>query len=1129
MLCLHRSERADRLAEALGDVLARPLADPMVPEVVAVPTRGVERWLAQRLSHRLGTGAEPGYGVCANIEFPSPAALVERVASAACGAQAGESPWSPSRLVWPLLELVDDLMEDGDPLLAPLAAHLRATSPPGPHLRRFATVRHLAELYDHYATERPDMLLSWLNGQLPAPSWQAELWLRLRERVGSPSPPEVHAEAWARLEADPSLADLPPRLCLFGLTRLPASHLRALQALAVGRDVHLFLLYPSGALWDKLASQPARWPGHTRGRDTTGELADNPLLRSWGRDAREMQLVLAASVVSGGEHRPVPGGVPTLLGLVQDGVRSDRRPPGLPQPGAPDLRPPIGPQDDTLRVHACHGRLRQVEVLREAVLHLLAEDPTLEPRDVIVMCPDIEAYAPLVEAVFGTTGSTPGLRARLADRSLRQTNPLLAVAAHLLELAGSRVTASQVLELASRPPVSRRFELGQDELALARDWLAGSGVRWGLDGEHRRAWGLDGTEANTWRAGLDRLLLGVAMAEDGARLFGDVLPFDDVPGSNLSLVGRLAELHARLSRAIARLTGPQSAAEWVGALLSATRDLAEPSPDEAWQAEQLERTLAAVLQEAQGSAAPLDLAEARSVLADRLRGRPTRANFRTGDLTICTLVPMRAVPHRVVCLLGLDDADFPRHRVPDGDNLLLDGPKLGEPDPGSEDRQLLLDALLAATEHLVVTYQGRDPRTNQPCPPAVPLEELLDVVDQVGRPSAGDGRLRDMVVVHHPLQAFDPRNFTQGGLVPNPATAAAPAGPWGFDPVNLAGAQALIKPKGPPQRFLARPLPPVDGEVVQLEALVRFLEHPLKAFLRERLGLHLGPLTGPSLDDMPLELGSLDLWALGDRLLSAQLAGTSPGDAERAERARGLLPPSPLAEAHLDKVRPVVAALAQVARSHSAWAASPRTVPLRVPLDDGRLLTGTVGGLRAGTLVHCSYSRLGPKHRLAAWARLLALSAALPGQELAAVAIGRGPGRVGGRGLVATSTIGPLAPAEAREALRVLVDLYDRGRCEPLPLYCATSERWATTSLRGDDPFEDARACWETHYDHPGEDQDEAHVLVLGGIVSFRDLLDELPRADEHGPGWGEDRCRFGRYAHRLWAPLLGQERLVDH
>jgi exodeoxyribonuclease V gamma subunit len=353
---------------------------------------------------------------------------------------------------------------------------------------------------------------------------------------------------------------------------------------------------------------------------------------------------------------------------------------------------------------------------------------------VIVMCPDIETFAPLIQATFGAGEAVDedeleplsdelrptDLRVRLADRSLRQTNPVLGVVAQLLDLASRRLTASDVLDLADREPVRRRFRLEDEDLARIRDWVADSGIRWGFDAEHRAPYKLQDMAAGTWRAGLDRVLVGVTMTEEGHRLFEGVLPVDDVESLAIDLAGRMAEMVDRLQEAIDAFAAPKPVGEWVQALATAADALTATSQRDAWQRAQLERILGDVVSEAADARVELTLLEVRALLAERLQGRPTRANFRTGHLTICTLVPMRSVPHRVVCLLGLDDGEFPRKSVRDGDDLVLRDPHVGDRDSRTEDRQMLLDALMAATDRLIVTYTGKDERTNTPRPPAVP-------------------------------------------------------------------------------------------------------------------------------------------------------------------------------------------------------------------------------------------------------------------------------------------------------------------------------------------------------------------------------------------------------------------------
>ncbi len=1140
MLHVHKAERADRLADGLAETLLDPLEDPFAPDVIAVPTRGIERWLTQRLSTRLGTTEGRKDGVCANVEFPFPGRLILAALAAATGVDPEDDPWLAERSVWPLLEVVDECLRE--PWLATLARHLEgARGDPEDPMRRFGVVRHLADLFDRYAVHRPAMVQAWAAASdRAADDWQAELWRRLRSRIGGASPAERLAPACERIRDDPALLDLPRRLSLFGLTRIPRSYLDVLAAIADQRDVHLFVLHPSPSLWAQVTGVLGGGPGiANRHADRTADLPANRLLASWGRDVRELQLVLAGIGRTSEHHHALPATVAnTLLERIQADVRDDRQPPGPPLPGEPDPRPRLDAGDRSVQIHACHGRARQVEVLRDAVLHLLEDDPTLEPRDVIVMCPDIETFAPLIQATFGSgrdadeddedpaaggRESVPDLRVRLADRSLRQTNPVLAVVSQLLALADQRATASQLLDLAAREPVRRRFGFDDDDLSRMQDWVASSGIRWGFDATHREPFKLGSLGANTWRRGLDRLLVGVAMTEEDRRLVHGVLPLDDVDSGAIDLAGRFAEFVERARVAADALTEPKPIGRWITAISEAADSLTATSDRDSWQRRELQRLLGDVDAEA-GDGTPagseLELADVRVLLADRLRGRPTRANFRTGNLTVCTLVPMRSVPHRVVCILGLDDGEFPRRTRRDGDDLLLAEPHVGDRDPRTEDRQMLLDALMAATERLIITYTGNDERTNLRRPPAVPVGELLDIVERTV--SCEHGFAREQVVVHHPLQPFDPRNFASGKIVPGR--------PWSFDPQALAGALALTSPRHPDRQFLPAPLPPRLDPVIELDNLVRFVEHPVKAFLRDRLGVNVGDFFDEVQDALPVELDALEEWGVGQRLLDGVIAGAHVDACVKAELARGTLPPGHLALPVLERIAAVVVQLAGEAKALGARE-PPGSLDVNVALADGRTLAGTVTGVCGETIRAISYSRVRPRDRLRAWVRLLALTAARPERPFESVVIGRA--RVGAyRADVTVARVPPLGDDAVgrRDAalaqLAILIDLYERGMREPLPLACDASAAYAQAVVTGHDGEAAADNAWTSTFEYPKEDSQPEHVLVYGGEIPLAELMATGPRADEH---WDSDEpTRFGRYARRLWAGLLGREVIGD-
>ncbi|HLL08221.1 MAG TPA: exodeoxyribonuclease V subunit gamma [Nocardioidaceae bacterium] len=1084
-LTTHRAERADALVEALADVLAEPQPDPLARELIAVPARGVERWVTQRLSHRLG-GAD---GVCANVVFPSPTQLVTECVTAAAAISPDDDPWQPARLVWALLELID-------------------TAAPTPRDRRFLVAQHVTRLFTTYGDQRPHMLRDWTAGKdsdgagadLPVDlRWQAELWRRLRSAIDTPSRAERLEDICAALRHDPTLVDLPERVSVFGPTRLAAQQLQVLDALAQHRNVHLFLPHPSPALWEAVAGVD-RTQSLRRRRDPTAVLARHPLLTSLGRDAREMQLLLS-EVDAIDEHHLVEPPPDTLLGRIQRDIRAD---------GAPEQTHLLAGDDRSFQVHACHGRARQVEVLREVLLGLLAADPTLEPRDVLVMCPDIDSYAPLVSATFGlsegpATGNPaathPGhrLHVRLADRSLRQTNPLLDVVARLLELADARVTASQVLDLVALPPLRRRFRLDDGDLERLAEWVSTSGVRWGLDAEHRAPYAMANVRQNTWQTGLDRLLLGVTMPEDDLRPLDLALPLDDVDSGDIDLAGRLAEVVDRLASVLDDLSGEHSLGHWLDTLAYALDALTEVNEADAWQLTQARRELGDVATVAgqRADLVSLALADVRALLADRLQGRPTRANFRTGNLTMCSMVPMRSVPHRVICLFGLDDGVFPRAAGIDGDDVLARDPMVGERDRRSEDRQLLLDAILAAEETLVMLYTGADERTGATRPPAVPLGELLDVVDATVQ--TRDARLgREHVVVRQPLQTFDPRNFEPGRL--------GPPGPFSHDRGALAGARAATRPRRAEPPLLASPLPAyedADG-VVPLDRLVHFLEHPVRGFFVHRLGIT-APKDVEQIDDaLHADLVGLDRWAVGDRWLTARLTGADTKTAEHAEWLRGSLPPGALGQAVLTEV--INEAEPLVTASMADRSGEPESHDVSVTLPDGRVVAGTIDGVYGCTLARTVYSRLAPRFRIRAWVQLLALAAARPSEDWRAATIARGrkQGRPAQR-----SSLSP--PPHSPGVLATLVALRDRGLRQPLPLPQEAAHEYASSLYVGDTEESSLRKAAKEWPDSFSGAKDEWHQRLWGDAAPFA-LVNE--------------GTQFRDLARALWWPLLDAELL---
>jgi exodeoxyribonuclease V gamma subunit len=607
-------------------------------------------------------------------------------------------------------------------------------------------------------------------------------------------------------------------------------------------------------------------------------------------------------------------------------------------------------------------------------------------------------------------------------------------------------------------------------------------IRWGFDRDHRKPYGVDFVQ-NTWRFGIDRVLAGVAMSDDSRGWIDTTLPLDDVSSNRVELAGQLAEYVYRLETVVESLTGAKPLQEWLTALENGIERLARVDDDDAWQTSQLQREFADVLTDAGRRAnTKMRLPDIRALLDRHLAGRPTRANFRTGTLTVCTMVPMRSVPHRVVCLVGLDDGIFPRIGVVDGDDALARDPMTGERDIRSEDRQLLLDAIGAATEKLVITYTGANEYSGQERPPAVPLAELLDTLDLTTEQKA-----RDTVVVKHPLQPFDTRNVIPGKLIPDE--------PFTFDSTVLKAAKARSGNRAEKPPFISGLLPTPPADDVVLADLVAFFRDPVKGFYRA-LDFTLPWEVDGVEDAMPVDINALEEWTVGDRMLADMLDGMAAEEAIHAEWRRGTLPPGQLGWRKATEIRDQSALLAETALAYRK--ADADAVDVDIDLG-GRRLVGTVSPVFGDRLVSVTYSKPGGRQLLQSWIPLLALLAHDPGRDWAAVCVCRA--RKGTTPQVSTLR----RPAEpAVDLLADLVAMYDEGRRGPLPLPTKTSYAWAEAVHTHGDPERLAGYRWKSDR-YPGDDAEPAHIRTWGQGAWLKVLVD----------------AGLDHYARRLWLPML--------
>jgi exodeoxyribonuclease V gamma subunit len=1090
-LRIYRSNRMEKLAEALGDVLAEAVSDPMQPECILVPGRGVAQWLSMRLCER--------FGVWSNVLYLYPRNFVTFALDRVLG-KPGKALTAidPERLLWTVFNVARPLL--AEPAFETLRRYVEADPS---DLRYFELCRRIAYTFDRYATYRPDMLQSWerrraadaapdlsqlalFSGARDPHGWQPILWRALHERLGP-----VYAGALERrfsrmLSRSDALENLPARISCFGVTHLPPSYARILVTLCPRVSVHMFQLRPT-----EHTAQAGRSPSAARGTfaraGASHAARGNPLVESLGGLALDFDAVLDKELSSQNVGSRVfelyaPAAGRTLLARLQRQI--------LTNAGA-FARESASPAsaDESIRIHVCHSPMREVEVLHDQLLALLATGTGIEPRDVVVMLPDVETYAPLIEAVFRRTPGDPtAIPFSIADRSAQMAAPVVDALGRVFALGEQRFSTPQVLDLLALEVVAGRFGITPRDIEQLTGWLTRVNVRWGRDAEHRRAHGHPLSDKTSWRFGLSRLLLGYAVENDPPALLGDVLPAAEAEGLEAAALGRLCDFVEALFTAAEALAQPHPPADWPEVVMAALEALCVNDADTAWQHDEVRaavRTLAENAASA-GYEQPIGGAAYRELLFDALDGARPARGLLMGGVTFCSMVPLCTLPFRVVCLLGLSDGELPRREQSTDFDLIAHGPegrRIGDRSRRSEDRYLFLEAILSARERLIITYTGQSIRDNASLPPSVLVSELCDYLAQSS--PAGAASL-DGVIVRHPLQAFSARYFD--GSDPHL---------FSFAEHYVAGAAAARTGEAP--RFFTGALPdPAPSDAVGLGDLVRFFQNPTAFLLNRRLELFLRERDFDVPDREPQELSPLDRYAAGNDLLQLMLADVPLERAKSLIQATGALPLGSPGELDFMEIAADAGAIAEQVRAARRGEHSP-ALPVEHRLPQGRLLLGTLPEGFEGRLVEYQFARVRAKHLLGFWIRHL-VSCWLRPSAAHSVLIGR---PLTGHGVL-RHELSPVAdPAPVLDALAAR---YEEGQRAPLFFFPTTSLLFA-----------------EQHgkKQKAGYDLQSVIVREWRREVSEEPHLERVFSASEALPFQLPDSAGFGTLALEVFGPLL--------
>ncbi|HHH7924333.1 TPA: exodeoxyribonuclease V subunit gamma [Escherichia coli] len=908
MLRVYHSNRLDVLEALMEFIVERErLDDPFEPEMILVQSTGMAQWLQMTLSQK--------FGIAANIDFPLPASFIWDMFVRVLPEIPKESAFNKQSMSWKLMTLLPQLLEREDFTL--LRHYLTDDSD---KRKLFQLSSKAADLFDQYLVYRPDWLAQWEIGHLveglgEAQAWQAPLWKALVEYTHQLGQPRWHrANLYQRfIETLESATTCPPglpsRVFICGISALPPVYLQALQALGKHIEIHLLFTNPCRYYWGDikdpayLAKLLTRQRRHSfedrelplfRDSENAGQLFNsdgeqdvgNPLLASWGKLGRDY-IYLLSDLESSQELDAFVDVTPdNLLHNIQSDILEleNRAVAGvnIEEFSRSDNKRPLDPLDSSITFHVCHSPQREVEVLHDRLLAMLEEDPTLTPRDIIVMVADIDSYSPFIQAVFGSAPADRYLPYAISDRRARQSHPVLEAFISLLSLPDSRFVSEDVLALLDVPVLAARFDITEEGLRYLRQWVNESGIRWGIDDDNVRELELPATGQHTWRFGLTRMLLGYAM-ESAQGEWQSVLPYDESSGLIAELVGHLASLLMQLNIWRRGLAQERPLEEW----LPVCRDMLNAFflPDAETEAAMtlIEQQWQAIITEGLGAqygdAVPLSLL--RDELAQRLDQERISQRFLAGPVNICTLMPMRSIPFKVVCLLGMNDGVYPRQLAPLGFDLMSQKPKRGDRSRRDDDRYLFLEALISAQQKLYISYIGRSIQDNSERFPSVLVQELIDYIgqshylpgDEALNCDESEARVKAHLTCLHTRMPFDPQNYQPGNL-------QSYAREW-----LPAASQA-----GKAHSEFVQPLPFTLPETVPLETLQRFWAHPVRAFFQMRLQVNFRTEDSEIPDTEPFILEGLSRYQINQQLLNALVEQDDAERLFRRFRAAGDLP-----------------------------------------------------------------------------------------------------------------------------------------------------------------------------------------------------------------------------------------------
>jgi len=1046
-LKIYTSNRLEILSKQLAQVVREPLSSPFAQETIVVQSLGMERWVSMELARH--------NGICANCYFPFPNNFLQDIFKKIIPDLPDYSPFESAIMTFKIMKILPACMNI--PGFESIKSYLKDDIN---KLKLFQLAEKLADTFEQYLVFRPEMIFKWEEGREETDQedrWQEYLWRELVKDNEEKHRAYLRKALFEKIrKKQVSFKDLPQRVSLFGISYMPPFHLEVFTQISQLVEVNLFVLNPCMEYWADIASDlqirkiKDKYAEKYNVPDELHLEKGNRLLASMGALGRDFFRLISSfdyeiyELFEDQSCYNILSGIQSDILYLREGDNEKERRPVVPAANIDDL---------SIQVHSCHSAMREVEVLHDNLLAMLEDDKKLLPKDIIVMTPDIEPYAPFIHAVFNAQpDETLRIPYSIADKSMKKESRIIETFFFVLDLKESRLGISSIMTLMESPAIKGKFDLTDSDIEMVEFWIRETNIKWGYDGLTKKKLGIPGFNENTWKAGIERLLLGYAMPGGGRKMFSGILPYDHIEGSNVKTLGKLLEFLDCIFKWKKELEKTQTLRKWGVAFIEILEQFFMPDEGTEREIHYLRRTFKDLenKERISGFKDKVELEVMRSYLEGIFEQEFTSAGFISKGITFCAMLPMRSIPFKIICLIGMNNDTFPREFRPLGFDLIARKPKVGDRSKRNDDKYLFLEACISAREKLYISYVGQSIQDNTKIEPSVIISELIDYIEKCF--TLPDNFIKENLITHHKLQAFSPEYFREDSKL------------YSYSRENYLAGKSFLE-HSDKLKFFSKTLsaPTDEFRNLEIETLCAFFSHPVKYLLQRRLGIYLDEATDSVDEKENFSINGLEKYKIEQDLLKNRLSGFELDDMLPVQRATGTLP-----HGNIGKV-----SYSEMSNDAEIFADKLENITEGNKLNSldidyeiaGFKITGKITDIYEQGLIIFRYATVKPKDYLKAWIYHLLLCTIGDNKCTQKTT------------LLGSNLVYEFDPVQnPEEILGHLLQVYWKGLSEPVHFFPLTSYKYAHLFLVKEkaeyDALGNARKTWEGNDFNPGESND---------------------------------------------------------